>query len=213
MSITITLTGSATKGVDFNAGFDSYFADLVPTGWPYILGGSSMFQGNQIVLLDQDVSTQKGDTRAIVMDAASANYYFNDHTLSGRLTTIRLSTLGQSYDSATGGFAQDASGHIINVTTPIEISGLNIYNAYRERGDFHETVYGLMGGGQTGGLANAAPLKSAIWAQAHRVEGSTGMIAIPAAALPIPFLAMAAMIRWRAMRAMTGSLAGRAMTA
>ncbi|MCD2185521.1 hypothetical protein LQK81_26115, partial [Rhizobium sp. GN54] len=176
MTITIKLTaelGSST-GVDFNTAFTKFFSTLVPTGWPYILGGSGQFEGDQIVLLDKVVKGKEGDTKAIILDGKNFNYYFNDHTLSGTLTTVRLSTLGDSYNSSDGSFDVE-NGHIANVETPIEISGLKIYNAYGERGAVHDVIYGLMGGAHDGGgFSKPAALESFLWAEAHNVVGSTG---------------------------------------
>ncbi len=176
MTITIKLTAElgSSKGVNFNTAFTNFFSTLVPTGWPYILGGSSQFEGDQIVLLDKVVKGKEGDTKAIILDGKDFNYYFNDHTLSGTLTTVRLSTLGDSYNSSNGSFDVE-DGHIANVETPIEISGLKIYNAYGVRGDVHEVIYGLMGGAHDGGgTSKPAALESFLWAEAHNVVGSTG---------------------------------------
>ncbi len=177
MTVTITLTaeiGSST-GVDFNREFTSYFSGLVPTGWPYILGGASTFEGDEIVLLDKVIEGQESDTKTIILDGEDFNYYFNDHTLSGTLTTVRLSTLGDSYNSADGSFDRDENDHIINVTTPIEISGLNISNPYGVKGDLHDVIYALMGGAHDGGgFSNPDPLEGFLWAEAHNIVGSTG---------------------------------------
>jgi Ca2+-binding RTX toxin-like protein len=172
MTITITLTaeiGSST-GVDFNADFESYFSDLVPSGWPYILGGESTFEGDQMILLDK---VNGADTKSIILDGEDFNYYFNDHTLSGTLTTVRLSTLGDSYNSSDGSFTTE-DGHIVNVSTPIEISGLDISNAYGTKGDLHNVIYGLMGGSNDGGASNPSLLEEFLWAEGHNVVGSTG---------------------------------------
>ncbi|BCH28243.1 hypothetical protein MesoLjLc_01730 [Mesorhizobium sp. L-8-10] len=174
MTLTITLntTSDSPSGVNFDTYFASYFATLVPTGWPYILGGASTFEGSQIVLLDK-VATNPADTKAIVVDGSDIKYYFNGHTLSGTLTTVRLSTLGGSYNSD-GSFDLDASGRITGVSTAIEISGLSISNAYGVRGPMHDTVNGLMGGGHDGGRSDPTLLKDYIWAEAHNVVGSAG---------------------------------------
>lgn len=174
MTLTIklnTVPGSPS-GINFDTYFASYFADHTPTGWPYILGGSGQFQGNQIVVLDQ-LEAVKQNTKAIILDGSNFQYYFNAHTLSGTLTTVRLSTLGGSYNTD-GSFDRDAKGHITGVSTAIEISGLSIYNAYQQRGPLHDTINGLMGGGHDGGRSNPAVLKSYIWADAHNVVGSAG---------------------------------------
>lgn len=172
MTLTINLTSAS--GVNFNADFDSFFAATVPSGWPYILGGNSQFSGDQIVLLDQIQTGNEANTKTIVLDGANFNYYFNDHTLSGLLTTVRLGTLGDSYNPQDGSF-DIVNGHIANISTFIEISGLDIFNAYRTRGDFHETIYGLMGGGHGAGApADPTVLKTFIWAEGHLVNGSAG---------------------------------------
>ncbi|WP_454915926.1 cadherin domain-containing protein [Xanthobacter sediminis] len=173
MTITINLTSST--GVNFNTGFASFFADFMPIGWPYILGGGNTFQGDQIVLLDEIESGKGSQTKAIILDGTNFNYYFNDHTLSGTLTSIRLSTLGDSYNPADGSFDQDSKGHITNVSTSIEITGLDISNAYRERGDLHDTILALMGGGHdTGGTSDPSVLEEFLWAEGHKVNGSAG---------------------------------------
>ncbi|NVP56616.1 cadherin domain-containing protein [Mycoplana rhizolycopersici] len=176
MTITIKLTaklGSST-GVDFNTEYAKFFSGLVPTGWPYILGGSTNFQGDQIVLLDKIVSGKESDTKAIILDGKNFDYYFNGHTLSGTLTTVRLSTLGDSYNSSNGSFDME-DGHITNVLTPIEISGLNISNAKGVKGEMHEVIYGLMGGGHdSGGISQVAALNAFVWGQGHNVVGSAG---------------------------------------
>ncbi len=177
MTVTITLTAEigSSAGVDFNTEFTSYFSGLVPTGWPYILGGASTFEGDEIVLLDKVIEGQESDTKTIILDGEDFNYYFNDHTLSGTLTTVRLSTLGDSYNSADGSFDRDENDHIINVTTPIEISGLNISNPYGVKGDLHDVIYALMGGAHDGGgFSNSDPLEGFLWAEAHNIVGSTG---------------------------------------
>jgi Ca2+-binding RTX toxin-like protein len=172
MTLTINLT--STRGVNFNSGFTSFFADVTPTGWPYILGGSSQFAGKQIVLLDDIVTGQERNTKTVVIDGANINYYFNDHTLSGTLSSIRLATLGNSYNSSNGGFAQGSTGLIANISTTIEIKGLKITNAYQTVGDFHNAVVALMGGSHEGGRSDPSKLASFVWAEAHRVNGSAG---------------------------------------
>ncbi|MEW9617772.1 calcium-binding protein [Shinella sp. S4-D37] len=173
--MTLTINLSSTAGVNFNSDFKSFFADLTPAGWPYILGGAGQFEGKQIVLLDEIEAGKERNTKAIVIDGKDFNYYFNDHTLSGTMTSIRLSTLGNSYDAGTQSFTQNSSGLIANVSTSIEITGLDIYNAYRERGDFHDVAYALMGGAHAAtGTSDPSELEAFLWAEAHKVNGSSG---------------------------------------
>lgn len=174
MAITIRLTAQANgAGIDFNTYYTSYFADLTPTGWPYILGGNSTFDGDQIVLLDKQEANPR-NTKAIVLDGKDFFYHFNGHDLSGRLTTVRLSTLGDSYNPADQSFKLE-NGHIADVSTAVEISGLNIFNAKGvEDGDFHNVVAALMGGSHDGGASDPSVLSDHVWAGAHNVIGSAG---------------------------------------
>ncbi|HTV71707.1 MAG TPA: calcium-binding protein [Rhizobiaceae bacterium] len=170
MTLTIKLTAQNGAGINFNTFMTSYFSDLTPDGFPYILGGNSQFKGNQIVLLDRLEANPK-NTKAIVLDGSNFEYAFTAHTLSGTMTKVRLTTLGESY--ANGTFKQSTNGHIASVSTAVEISGLSISNAREVRGEFHDTVYGLMGGEHAGsGASNPSVLNSFIRAEAHSVFGS-----------------------------------------
>ena len=94
MTLTINLTSSS--GINFNSAYRGYFSGLTTEGWPYILGGSSQFAGKQIVLLDNIVAGRESSTKAIVLDGQNFNYYLNDHTLRGTLTTVRLAPLDRT---------------------------------------------------------------------------------------------------------------------
>ena len=80
------------------------------------------------------------NTKAIILDGSNFEYYFAGHTLSGTLNEVRLSTLGASYNS--DGSFTIVNGHIANVSTAVEISGLSICNAQNVRGDFHSVPTG-----------------------------------------------------------------------
>lgn len=176
MAITIKLNTAAgsAAGIDFNQYFASYFADFEPTGFPYILGGESNFDGDQIVLLDE-IEATPADTKSIVLDGKDFFYHFSGHDLSGTLTTVRLATLGPSYNAQTKSFTI-VDDHISNVSTAIEISGLMVSNPQgAEDGAFDQLVLGLMGGAPgSNGFSDPTLLENAIWAQAHNVTGSQG---------------------------------------
>ena len=172
MAITINLLSAS--GVNFNVDYNAFFNDFSQTGWPLFLGGASQFNGPQLLLLDEQAPNPV-NTQAIIVDGTNLNYHFATHTLSGSMNSIRLATLGNSYDAGTGGFTRDASGRITNVSTAIEITGLNISNPAGTTGDFHNVVLGLMGGGHDStGSANPAALNGFLWAEAHIVNGSVG---------------------------------------
>lgn len=172
MAITINLR-SAT-GVNFNADYNAYFNGFNQTGWPLFLGAGNQFSGPQMLLLDEQAA-DPARTRVMVVDGSNLNYHFASHTLSGTMTSIRLAVLGDSYDASTGGFTRDASGRIANVSSAIEITGLNISNPAGTTGNFHNVVLGLMGGGHDAtGSANPAALNGFLWASGHVVNGSAG---------------------------------------
>ena len=165
MTITITLTATSGKGVSFNSFMTGYFKDFSFQGWPYILGGSGEFKGNQIVLLD-DLNGR--NTKTIVLDGRSISYDLAKHVVSGTLTGVRLGTLGSSYTSS-GEFLQDSSGRIAKMAAQVQISGLSIAGT-----EFHSLVSGLMGGVSSGHRANPAVLNAALADEAHNLIGSSG---------------------------------------
>ncbi|MGO4704343.1 hypothetical protein AB4072_01020 [Microvirga sp. 2MCAF38] len=173
MAITIKLTAAEAyaKGVNFNTYMVSYFADFAFEGWPYILGGSSTYKGDQLVLLD---NIDGRNTKAMVLDGSNFEYYFASHIMTGTLKSIKLGTLGDSYSSSKSSFTQDASKHIVNYAAPLEISGLSISGS-TAGGPFHDLVSGLMGGVSAGGRStNPSLLKSALASQAQKLIGSSG---------------------------------------
>ena len=165
MTITITLTATSGKGANFNSFMTGYFKDFSFRGWPYILGGSGEFKGNQIVLLD-DLNGR--NTKAIVLDGRSISYDLAKHVVSGTLTGVRLGTLGSSYTSS-GEFLQDSSGRIAKMAAQVQISGLSIAGT-----EFHSLISGLMGGVSSGHRANPAVLNAALADEAHNLIGSSG---------------------------------------
>ena len=170
--ITITLNNVAayTKGVKYDSYIKSYFANFAFEGWPYITGGASQFDGNQLILLDNLAGR---NTKAIVMDGKNFSYHFSKHVMSGTLQTIKLAILGDSYKSG-GSFTTDSAGHIINVAAPVEIKGLSIANGVGVKGDFHNLTAGLMGGVAGGNKADATILKETLASEAINLRGSKG---------------------------------------
>jgi Ca2+-binding RTX toxin-like protein len=171
MTVKIKLTAQNGKGVDYNEYVASYFADFTLTGWPYILGGDNTFEGEQIVLLD-DLADKPADTKALILDGKNFFYYFTGHILSGKLETVRLATLGDSYNKKDGSFDQTKEGLIDNVSTAIKISGLSISNPKEVEGDLHDVIAALMGGDHSGGLADPDPLFAFINGAAQKLTGS-----------------------------------------
>ena len=167
--IKIKLNGK--KGVDYNAYVDSYFADLVPQGFPTFLPDPQKFSGKEILLLGEDHGKS---TKALILDGKNFLYDYNGHTLSGTLKSVTLATLGKSYKK--GEYKTDKKGFITKVSDTVEISGLKISNKKGDRGDLHDTIYALMGGdvGEhgTSGLSNPAVLFKFVNSQGHKVKGT-----------------------------------------
>jgi Ca2+-binding RTX toxin-like protein len=171
--ITIKLSNveAYAGGVNYDSYMTSYFADFAFEGWPYITGGGGQYDGDQLILLDNLAGR---NTKTIVMDGTSFSYHLAQHTMSGTLTTIRLGTLGDSYNTD-GSFKTDGTGHIVNVSSPITISGLSIANGVGTRGDFHSLTAGLMGSVSTGNhSADASILRQALTSEAISFSGSAG---------------------------------------
>ncbi|WP_210496693.1 calcium-binding protein [Microvirga antarctica] len=170
--ITITLknVGSASKGVNFDSYIKSYFASFGFEGWPYITGGAGQYDGNQLILLDNLAGR---NTKTMVLDGTGFSYDLSKHIMSGTLKTIKLGTLGDSYQSG-GSFQTDGAGRIVNVSAPVEITGLSIANGAGVRGDFHNLTSGLMGGVSASHKADASILKDSLASEAIRLVGSAG---------------------------------------
>lgn len=166
----ITLSGK--KGVDYNAYVEDYFSDFAMDGFPIFLGGEGQYDGKQLVLLDE-LEAKPQNTKVMVLDGKDLFYYFTGHTVSGKLTSVSLATLGKSYNKKDGSFDTDKKGLIDNVSTSVEISGLGISNAKEVRGDLHNTIYGLMGGEhEGGGFSDPTLLMSFVNSEGHKVTGT-----------------------------------------
>jgi Ca2+-binding RTX toxin-like protein len=163
---------SGKKGVDYNATVDDYFSDFAMDGFPIFLGGKGQYDGKQIVLLDE-IEAKPQNTKALILDGKSFFYYFTGHTVSGKLTTVTLATLGKSYNKKDGSFDTDKKGLIDNVAAAVTISGLDIANSKEVRGDLHNTIYGLMGGDhEGGGFSDPTLLLSFVNGEGHKVTGT-----------------------------------------
>jgi Ca2+-binding RTX toxin-like protein len=160
----ITLSGK--KGVDYNATIEDYFSDFAMDGFPIFLGGEGQYDGREIVLLDE-IEAKPQNTKALVLDGKDFFYYFTGHTVSGKLTSVSLATLGKGYNKKDGSFDTDKKGLIV------EISGLGISNPKEIRGDLHDTISGLMGGShESGGLSDPTLLFTFVNAEGHKVTGT-----------------------------------------
>jgi len=162
--IKLTAVKGEATGIDFDAHVADFFSDFAFSGWPYILGGSGSFQGDEIVILD-GLEAKPANTKLIVLDGENIFYEFSAHKVTGTLEQVRLATLGGSYQSD-GSFKQDAEGHITGISASVDISGFSLTE------EFHDLVADLMGSSNEGGLADPTIILDALKAQAHNVSGS-----------------------------------------
>ncbi len=171
MTLTVTLTAQQGQGVDFNDYLTQHFANFVPHGMPMFNAASDSEETTQIVHLATPETGAESDTRLVALEGQDFTYTFSNHTISGTIETIRLGTLGAAWDED----AQDVAltgGLLTTDSAAVTLSGFNITNAAGVAGAVHDIVAGLMGGGPSGGTADASGILEAVFGQAHDVTGS-----------------------------------------
>jgi len=168
MTITIELNGN---GVDFNAELEAFFDGYTPYELPLFLPETGTTE--QIVHLDTPTAGEEADTRAVVLEGDDFLYTFSNHSVSGTIDTIYLGTLGSAYDEDSGDLLVNDDG-LVEIDAVITLSGLNITNEAGVKGEVHEIVAGLMGGGIDGTSVDADPLLDVIWGEGHDVTGTAG---------------------------------------
>lgn len=175
MTITVTLTADpkTNAGVNFNAAYTAFFAGFTPYGFP-IFNRPNASRTTQIVHLDTPVPGREAATKAVLLNGDKFAYTFSNHSVSGELNAVSLVTLGPAYDARTGELVLNSNGVVSTATQQITFSGLNMTNAVGVKGEVHNVVAGLMGGGPEGTKADPAPLTAKVWGEAHNVVGSTG---------------------------------------
>ncbi len=176
MTLTIKLTADAATGagVDFNADLEAHFDGFKPYEMPIFLPATDGAETTQILHLDTPVEGSEAQTRLVLLDGSDFQYTFSNHSVSGTLDTVRLGRLGPAWDAGKGDLAVDKNGRVSKMADSITIGNLNIVNPVGEKGEVHEIVSGMMGGGLNGLEADPTALFKHVWAEAHDVTGSTG---------------------------------------
>jgi Ca2+-binding RTX toxin-like protein len=176
MAIKITLTANAQTGdgVDFNADFAAFFQDFEPYNYPLMLNPTGSDNTTQIVHLDTPVAGHEANTKALVLNGANFVYTFSNHSVSGRIDSLQLVTLGDAWNPNTNDVRYQDGLLSPNTTGLISFSNLNITNPVGLKGRVHEIVKEFMGGGPDGNKAGTAAITKEIWAKAHILVGSTG---------------------------------------
>ena len=172
MTLTVTLTAQQGQGVDFNDYLTQHFTDFAPHGMPLFNNATDSDETTQIVHLATPEAGAEADTRFVALEGDDFTYTFSNHTISGTIETIRLGTLGAAWDAEAGDVAL-TDGLLGAAGTAVTLSGFNITNAAGVAGAVHEIVAGLMGGGPSGGNADASNILEAVFGQAHDVTGSS----------------------------------------
>ncbi|WP_238366072.1 calcium-binding protein [Mesobacterium pallidum] len=174
MAITLTLTALADgSGVDLDAYLAAQFDGFTPYQFPVFLAADAA-ETTQILHLDTPTAGAEADTRIVLLEGSDFTYTFSNHSVSGTIDQIRLGTLGAAWDDAASDLALDADGRVGEMGEVVTISNLGIVNAVGVKGDVHEIVSGMMGGGPDGLTADADPILAAIYGTAHELIGSTG---------------------------------------
>lgn len=168
--ITITLTGD---GVDFNAELEAHFENLTPYGFPIFLPETG--ETEQILHLSTPEEGEEENSRVTLLQGSDFLYTFSNHSVSGTIETIVLGTLGDAWDAETEDLVvDDETGLVTDLDAVITISGLNITNEAGVKGDVHDIVAGLMGGGIDGTTVDADPVLAVIWGEGHDLTGTSG---------------------------------------
>lgn len=172
MTLTITLTAQQGEGINFNDYLTQHFSGFMPSGMPLFNAADGTEETTQIVHLATPETGAEAEARFVALEGEDFLYTFANHTISGTIETIRLGSLGAAWDAE----AQDVvltDGLLTTASSAVTLSGFNITNAAGVAGDVHEIVAGLMGGGPSGGAADASLILDALFAQAHNVIGSS----------------------------------------
>lgn len=172
MTLTIRLTAQNGQGVNFNAGYNSFFGSFEPHGFPLMLGPTAN-RTTQFVHLDTPVTGQERQTQAILVNGDKFQYTFSNHSVSGEIDAVHLVRLGAAYNATTGDLNLK-NGTVQTATNYISITGLDLSNPVGVKGDVHAIIADFMGGGPSGNKASSASLSEHLWAEGHLLVGSTG---------------------------------------
>ena len=174
MPLTISLAALPNGGgVNFNAYLAAQFASFTPWQMPLFLNRTGSAETTQILHLDTPITGREAATRFVMLGGEDFSYTLSNHAVGGTITSIRLGTLGAAWNAA----QQDLTlthGLMTTATTRVTLTGLHVANPEAVRGDVHEIVAGMMGGGPGGTTADAGALLDLIWSQGHRLTGSSG---------------------------------------
>ncbi len=170
LSIRLSLNPVTGAGINFNADLEAHFVGFEPYQTPVFLPETGTT--TQVLHLDTPTGGNEADTRVVLLEGDDFAYTFSNHSVSGTIETIRFGTLDEAWDPATQDLALE-NGVITDMGDMITISGFNITNPVGVKGDVHEIVAGMMGGGLNGSQADPTPIYDNIWAEAHDVTGTS----------------------------------------
>lgn len=172
LSIKLTADRKTGAGVNFEKHYAAFFKGFAPYGMPLFMPETG--ETTQIVHIETPKTGKEADARVILVEGDDFLYTMSNHSVSGSIDTVRLVRLGDAYDEKTGDLVVNKAGIVTSATQMITISGLDIDNKVGVKGEVHEIVRGFMGGGLNGTSVDPEPLSDHVWAEGHRVTGSTG---------------------------------------
>lgn len=174
MAIRINLTADPDTGagVNFNRYLTSHFKGFTPYEFPIFLPEDAD-RATQILHLDTPAPGEEAEDRVVLLEGSDFYYTFSNHSVSGTIDTIRIGTLGPAWDPDTGDLALE-NELVGDMGTRITLSNLGIVNPEGVKGEVHEIVAGMMGGGPDGDTADGQPIIDQVFAQAHDLRGTGG---------------------------------------
>jgi len=171
ITIRLHTDGKKGGGVNFEKTYVAFFSGFSPFAFPIFNPEDG--DTTQIVHLEEPDPGREKSARVVLIDGENFEYTFSNHSVSGRIDAIKLGQLGKAYDADSGDLVLN-NGVVTKAKTWISITGLNIANEAGVRGDVHEVVRGMMGGGHDVTQADPEPLSERLWSEGHRITGTSG---------------------------------------
>lgn len=175
MTFKIKLTADAQTGagVNLKTGLRAFLESFAPYSLPLFLPESDE-DTMQILHIDTPVESDEAATPAVLLEGRDFLYTFSNHSVSGQLDSISFGSLGPAWDAAAEDLAVGSDGLVAAIAGSITLSELDVVNPVGEKGQVHEIVSSLMGGGPDGTEVDPAPILDLVYSQAHDLRGSAG---------------------------------------
>ena len=175
MTFKIKLTADAQTGagVNLKTGLRAFLESFAPYSLPLFLPESDE-DTMQILHIDTPIEGDEAATPAVLLEGRDFLYTFSNHSVSGQLDSISFGSLGPAWDAAAEDLAVGSDGLVSAIAGSITLSELDVVNPVGEKGQVHEIVSSLMGGGPDGTEVDPTPILDLVYSQAHDLRGSAG---------------------------------------